>query len=82
MSCVQGNLTNGEYCGKGEYRFSDGSKYQGDFTNNMYVHYYHNVLMAILTRMTGSSEFTDCEGRVWIGTFSGRKGQGLTLKLS
>ena len=32
--------------------------------------------------MTGSSEFTDSEGRVWIGTFRGRKGQGLTLKLS
>ena len=44
MSCVQGSLANGEYCGKGEYRFSDGSKYQGDFTNNMYVHYYHYVV--------------------------------------
>ena len=34
---VQGNLVNGEYSGKGEYRFPDGSKYQGNFTNNMLV---------------------------------------------
>ena len=32
--------------------------------------------------MTGASEFTDNEGKVWIGSFNGRKAQGLTLKLS
>ena len=81
---IQGNLVNGEYCGKGEYRFSDGSKYQGMFTSNMYV--VQLVMGCILcmhySRMTGSSEFTDSEGRVWIGTFNGRKAKGLTLKLS
>ena len=47
--------------------------------------FYHDtcdVLSYVLTRMTGASEFTDNEGRVWIGTFNGRKAQGLTLKLS
>jgi len=32
-------------------------------------------------RMEGPSEFTDSEGRVWIGTFNGKKANGLTLKL-
>lgn len=41
-----------------------------------------HVYIKYLTRMTGASEFTDNEGRIWIGTFNGRKAQGLTLKLS
>lgn len=38
--------------------------------------------LTCFVRMEGPSEFTDNAGRIWIGTFNGKKADGLTLKLS